>query len=434
MTVGEVLESDLVAVTTIGATDKIRCMVGSTSRAIERDNLFALISFPTGLPIAAAAGTVDAITANYSPDITLADRLVLAFVATGANATTTPTFAPDGLTARTITKNGGSALVAGDIPGALAVCIVSYNLANTRWELLNPAVITQPNTSGLVDKGILTLSSGMNFPAADKGDYYIASGTACRVGGTAVTDPWVNEGDKLECIRDTTAGTYAEVGGDWLITEQVISLPDGRRLITASDNTAISVEAGEHGIGLQGGKWMKEENGVLYPWAGNVYKTIWIPANAMTPAVVNGPAPSGENLAFDAVTEEIADINFPAPEDWNLGTLKGRARWKPATDSGTVGDTVEWKISLAAIRDGDAAATALGTPQVISDAVLTGESATKHKTGATPAITCGGTPAVACEIHMQTTRNVSGTDNHAYDALLEGIELQYLSTLSIAAW
>jgi len=94
----------------------------------------------SAMPIATAAGTADAITANYSPDITLSDMILCAFVATGANTTTTPTFAPDGLTAHTITKKGGSALTAGDIPAAFAVCILEYNLANTRWELLNPAV------------------------------------------------------------------------------------------------------------------------------------------------------------------------------------------------------------------------------------------------------------------------------------------------------
>jgi len=110
------------------------------SKNITRENFaLSMQALLQGLPIATAAGTADAITADYTPDITLANMKVVAFVASAANATTTPTFAPDGLTARTIVKNGGSALAAGDIPGALAVCIVQYNLANTRWELLNPA-------------------------------------------------------------------------------------------------------------------------------------------------------------------------------------------------------------------------------------------------------------------------------------------------------
>jgi len=88
---------------------------------------------------AIAAGTADIITATYDPEIeALTDGLIVGFRATAANATTTPTFNAQGLGARTIVKDGGQALVPGDIPGALAEMLVRYNLANTRWELLNP--------------------------------------------------------------------------------------------------------------------------------------------------------------------------------------------------------------------------------------------------------------------------------------------------------
>jgi hypothetical protein len=86
----------------------------------------------------AAGGTADAITATYSPAITtLVDGQECCFRATASNATTTPTFSPNGLTPRVITKTGGVALSAGDI---LNECILRYNLANTRWELLNPYI------------------------------------------------------------------------------------------------------------------------------------------------------------------------------------------------------------------------------------------------------------------------------------------------------
>jgi hypothetical protein len=85
-----------------------------------------------------ATGTANAITATYSVAPTLVDKKILFLVASLSNSTTTPTFAPNGLTARVITKNGGNPLAAGDIVGAGFVCILEYNLANTRWELLNP--------------------------------------------------------------------------------------------------------------------------------------------------------------------------------------------------------------------------------------------------------------------------------------------------------
>lgn len=89
-----------------------------------------------------SAGTVNAITAAYFPVVpTLYDGLILSFRATGANTSTAPTFSPNGLTAHPITKKGGQALELGDIPAALFECLVRYNLANTRWELLNPGSI-----------------------------------------------------------------------------------------------------------------------------------------------------------------------------------------------------------------------------------------------------------------------------------------------------
>lgn len=89
---------------------------------------------------AVAAGSADALTATFLPTITaLPDGLLLYVRASAANVTSAPTFAPNGLTTYSITRHGGAVLVPGDIPGALAELILRFNLANTRWELLNPA-------------------------------------------------------------------------------------------------------------------------------------------------------------------------------------------------------------------------------------------------------------------------------------------------------
>jgi microcystin-dependent protein len=90
-----------------------------------------------------AGGTSDALTATYSPALTaLSDGQICFVRATAANATTTPTFAPNALPARTITKLGGAALGIGDIAGSLAEIVLRYNAANTRWELLNPSNVS----------------------------------------------------------------------------------------------------------------------------------------------------------------------------------------------------------------------------------------------------------------------------------------------------
>lgn len=110
-----------------------------------------------------AGGTADAITATYVPAISsLADGQLCFFRATGQNTTTTPSFSPNGLPARTITMKGGAAVHVGALPGALAEVILRYNLANTRWELVNPAAAAaiepvrlpvRVATTGLVNVG-----------------------------------------------------------------------------------------------------------------------------------------------------------------------------------------------------------------------------------------------------------------------------------------
>lgn len=90
--------------------------------------------------VASAAGTADAITATYTPVVlSLTNGLVLYVRAGFANATTTPTFSPNGLTAKTIVKGNGLALVAGDIAGAGHWVELQYDLALDKWVLLNPA-------------------------------------------------------------------------------------------------------------------------------------------------------------------------------------------------------------------------------------------------------------------------------------------------------
>lgn len=89
------------------------------------------------IPIGAAGGTVDAITVTISGPST-ADQQVITVVSAGVNTSATPTLKLNTDALHTITTRGGKALKAGDIGPAGYVGIYEYNLANTRWELLNP--------------------------------------------------------------------------------------------------------------------------------------------------------------------------------------------------------------------------------------------------------------------------------------------------------
>jgi len=108
----------------------------------------------------AAGGTADAITAVYAIAVTaVADGQLFYVRAGAANATTTPTFSPSGLTARTIVKNGGSALGIGDISGSGHEMILRYNLANTRYELLNPAITVSTVTDATISTSDITTNN-----------------------------------------------------------------------------------------------------------------------------------------------------------------------------------------------------------------------------------------------------------------------------------
>jgi hypothetical protein len=76
----------------------------------------------------------------------------------GANATTTSTFAPNSLTAHSITRIGGAAMRSGDIPGNLTEALLPFNVVNGRWELLNPALDAAPWAIATIGSGAIALT------------------------------------------------------------------------------------------------------------------------------------------------------------------------------------------------------------------------------------------------------------------------------------
>lgn len=106
----------------------------------------------TGVYVSTVGGTADAITLTPSPAITgYAAGQRFSFISSGAN-TTAVTVAVSGLSAQAVTKNGSTALVAGDIPsGALVV----FHYDGTRFQLI-----------GGVPNAVLT--SGSQTVAGDK--------------------------------------------------------------------------------------------------------------------------------------------------------------------------------------------------------------------------------------------------------------------------
>lgn len=210
---------------------------------VARDDYAALGQLQDGtVQWVAAAGTVSAITAAYSPAVTvLVDGMLLAFRATGANTSTTPTFAPNGLTARTIVRFGGVALAVNDIPRANYECLVRYNLANTRWELLNPVAASGTATGTTASTATATPVTIFAAAGAVSALYIVwmnisgFAGTTYTSWATVIYDP-------------ATSPTLTRVGGN-NGTLSTITTSSGNIQIT---QTSGSNQVMEYGVTRQG--------------------------------------------------------------------------------------------------------------------------------------------------------------------------------------
>lgn len=129
---------------------------GATTNAIAVGDTFELLKANTSIisdalanltfPIANNTGTGDALIAAYtSAATTLTDNVtVLVAMNDGTtNATTTPTFAPNGLTPKTIKTNSGSALPIGQLTGTI---MLRYESSTDDWRLVGvqQSIVAQP--------------------------------------------------------------------------------------------------------------------------------------------------------------------------------------------------------------------------------------------------------------------------------------------------
>lgn len=280
----------------------------------------------------AAGGTVDAITATYSPVITaLVDGQLCCFRASGANTATAPTFAPNGLTARVIYKKGGTALAAGDIPAANAEIILRYKLATTRWELLNPATGQVATVQALTDGasiawdlslgsvGTVTLGGNRTMAAPSNivaGGHYVLhvlqDGTGGRTlafnavfknqgGGATLPVPNGSLSTKTTYVFDSPNGT------DLILTS--LLKQQTRQVFTSGTAATYTTPTGCIRINVRmvggggGGGATATNNGATG------VATTWSGGSLSAAAGVGGAAASGAPGAGGAATN--GDINIP---------------------------------------------------------------------------------------------------------------------------
>lgn len=130
--------ADLVAASSLADADLLLTRQGTNDKSVTAKKLAEYIASQVGIPTAVAGGTADAITADFTPNVALTNGTTVIVRAGAANATTAPTFAPDGLTAKTIVKGNNLALSAGDIAGAGHWLEMNFDATLDKWVLQNP--------------------------------------------------------------------------------------------------------------------------------------------------------------------------------------------------------------------------------------------------------------------------------------------------------
>lgn len=143
---------------------------------------------------ATAGGSADAITATFAPALlalpAAPGTLSVIVRAAAANATTTPTFAPDGLPAKVIVKGANAPLSAGDIGGAGHWLFLTFDPTLDKWVLANPtlSVASTLEAQGLSNntKAITPLRLEEAFQGANKGSGWqrLPGGRILQWGGT----------------------------------------------------------------------------------------------------------------------------------------------------------------------------------------------------------------------------------------------------------
>ena len=160
---------------------------------------------------------------------------------------------------------------------------------------------------------------------------------------------------------------------------------------------------------------------------------LWIAASQWIPRTTTGVGVDStetttnrqnfDQLLFDAATDEFAQALVVMPSNYNAGTVTGRFYWTASSGSGAV----VWGLQGLAYSDDDALDTATGTAQTVTDTLLAAND--MMISGATSAVTIGGTPGANKAVQFQIYRDAdAGGDTLAVDARLLGVEISYTSS------
>lgn len=164
-----------------------------------------------------AGGTANAITAAYSPAYAAwADGMTFFVKITAANTSTTPTVSPNGLTAKTIVKTGGTALVAGNLSIGM-IAEFKYSATLDKVLLQNP-----DESSALVPVGTVFSYSGSSSVAPT--GYIFDGAVLSRTTYAALFKLWVTD-------QGFTAQTFTvTIASPGVFTKNSHGFTNGERL------------------------------------------------------------------------------------------------------------------------------------------------------------------------------------------------------------
>lgn len=268
---------------------------GTLAKASAPDQLTQLGQIQTGAHSSSiAGGTINAITASFSPEITtVAAGMVVRVLSSGANTSTVPTLDVGTTGAGTIVKGNDLPLAVGDIPGAGYWCEFALNQALTKWVLMNPAKGVNPQivggTAGSVPYQTGPSATGLTAVGA-AGQFLQSTGAGAPV---FASPPSVTGAFKK--LKLSTTGTSAPV----TVTADEIVVSDGAGYYKTLSAVSLSVAGTSVGVanGLDAGSLVTSQ-----------WYSVWV--------IWNGGATAG--------LLSVSDVAPTLPSGYSL---KARVGW-----------------------------------------------------------------------------------------------------------
>ncbi len=331
----------------------------------------------------------------------------------------------DGLGAKSITKNGTTALASGDITSG-NIYRISYD--GTQFQIIG--FIGQPLDGDLTAIAALGYTSGTEIPrktAANTWEIVNDSLYAHLAGAETITGlKTVTVGVQAMRFTNNNFIFHGTSGGRSLLQGAPSSVTYAWYVYSSSDTFERQIMAVTLSTGVMDFLIQPTINSAAIRAAGKT--AIPIPASAMTPNTTNGAAVGvsesttnkvmTRSLDFDQTTQEGAQFLIPMPKSWNESTVTFQPIWTAA--AGTAAQTVVWELRAVALSNDDAIDTAFGTGQTSSDVLIATNDV--HIGPESSAITIAGTPAEGDLVVFQIRRNVA-SDDLAADAKLLGVRL-----------